>query len=172
MARLGSERGGSSLLEFTLVGIPMMFVLISTFELARGMWTYHTLASAVKTGTRYAARHGLNCSLNGNTCTVTIQQIAANIQAAAPGLFADQMTLTFTPASGSTTNCVLSTCQSDSTYAVTWPPAGSNAPGVDVSISGTYPFNSIISMFWPGTGGPTRVTSVTFGTSSKERVQF
>ena len=44
-------RTGSTLIEFTLVGIPLIFVLISTFEMARGMWNYQTLAYAVRAGT-------------------------------------------------------------------------------------------------------------------------
>ena len=35
---------GTTLLEFTLVGIPLIFLLISTVEISRGMWQYHTLA--------------------------------------------------------------------------------------------------------------------------------
>ena len=57
------RRGGSSLIEFTLVGIPLIFVLLSTFEMARGMWLYHTLAYAARQGTRYAIVHGVNCSM-------------------------------------------------------------------------------------------------------------
>ena len=38
-----SRCGGQSLVEFTLVGIPLIFVLISVFEISRGMWMYHTL---------------------------------------------------------------------------------------------------------------------------------
>jgi hypothetical protein len=30
--------GGNALIEFTLVGIPMMFVVISIFQVALGMW--------------------------------------------------------------------------------------------------------------------------------------
>ena len=45
---------GSTLLEFTLVGIPVIFVLISTIEMARGMWMYHTLCHAVKEAARFA----------------------------------------------------------------------------------------------------------------------
>src|SRR5690242_13216787 len=49
---------GQSLVEFTFVGIPMIFVLIGTFEISRGMWMYHTLAHAVRDGVRYASVHG------------------------------------------------------------------------------------------------------------------
>ena len=57
-----SKRRGNSMIEFTLVGIPLMFVLISIVELSRGMWIYHTLAHAVKEGTRYTAVRGQNSS--------------------------------------------------------------------------------------------------------------
>ena len=66
------QRGGSTVIEFTLVGIPMIFVFISTFEMARGMWIYHSLAYAVKEATRYASVHGASCTTSPNTCGVTI----------------------------------------------------------------------------------------------------
>jgi hypothetical protein len=42
---------GSAMIEFTLVGIPMIFLLISIFEISRAMWNYHTLAFAIREGT-------------------------------------------------------------------------------------------------------------------------
>jgi len=76
---LRSRCGGQSLVEFTLVGIPLIFVLVSVFEVSRGMWIYHTLAHAVRDGVRYASVHGYNCTNNNNTCTVTMNQVAAVI---------------------------------------------------------------------------------------------
>ena len=35
---------GSATIEMALVGIPIIFTLSSRFEMARGMWIYHTLA--------------------------------------------------------------------------------------------------------------------------------
>jgi hypothetical protein len=46
MESTARTRGASSL-EFALVGIPILFVLISSFEM------YHTLAYAIKEGSRY-----------------------------------------------------------------------------------------------------------------------
>jgi Flp pilus assembly protein TadG len=170
------QRGGSTLIEFTLVGIPMMFVLISIFELSRGMWTYHTLASAIKAGARYTVVHGQNCTIAPNACTVTIAQIAGRIRSAGPGLLPDQLNLTFTPATGSAISCPLggsdpSACLTNTT---TWPPTGANSPGQDVMVSGTYPFRSIISMLWPGAGHSTVGTfaATNFGAVSKEQMQF
>jgi Flp pilus assembly protein TadG len=164
-----SRQRGSSLIEFTLVGIPVIFLLLSSFEVARGMWTYHTLAAAVKRGTRYTVVHGQNCSLSGNTCTVTIAQIAAQIESAGPGLLPGQMSLTFTPATGSPVSCALSSCLSNST---TWPPSTANSPGTNVTIAGSYPFRSIASMLWPSAGRVSIFQPVTFGASSTEPVQY
>src|SRR5262249_38335847 len=99
---------GNSFLEFTLVGIPLIFILIGTFEMSRGMWSYHTLAYAVKSGVRYSVVHGQTCSRSPNACTTTISEIASKIRSAGVGLPSDLVTLTFTPAKGSATTCLLS----------------------------------------------------------------
>src|SRR5450759_1638116 len=105
-----AQTRGNSILEFTLVGIPLICVLITTFEMTRGMWSYQTLAYAVKAGVRYAVVHGQDCAEAPNACTVTISQIASTISSAGVGLPADLVTLTFTDAKGSATTCLLSDC--------------------------------------------------------------
>jgi Flp pilus assembly protein TadG len=169
--RWGSERGGTSLMEFTLVGIPMIFVLISVFELSRGMWIYQSLAAGVKAGTRYTIVHGEDCATSPNSCTVTIGQIATQIQNAGPGLMPDQLTLTFTPASGSAISESMTDALNDTT---TWPPSANNAnaAGQNVTISAVYPFSSVISMFWPGAASILPFTTVNFPAASKERIQY
>src|SRR5205814_10672176 len=84
--RRSGEHGGSSFLEFVVVGVPVIFVLFSTFEMARGMWSYHTLAYAVREGTRYASVHGADCASSPNACTVTVGQIATVVKRAVIGL--------------------------------------------------------------------------------------
>jgi len=98
------------MLEFTLIGIPMIFLVIGTIEMARGMWIYHTLAHAVKEGARYAVVHGQGCAIPPNDCRVNISQISRVIRSAGTGLPANTVTLTFTPATnanGSATVTVL-----------------------------------------------------------------
>ena len=75
------------MIEFTLVGIPMIFLLISIFEISRAMWNYHTLAFAIREATRYAAVHGSGCSTDPhNSCQATVAQVAQRIQDAGIGL--------------------------------------------------------------------------------------
>src|SRR5258708_35475032 len=120
-----TERG-QSMLEFTLVGVGIMFVLISIFEASRGMWNYHTLAYAMREGTRYAVVHGANCSTDPlNSCQVTVGQIAQKIRDAGIGLDSSQFNVTFT-SSGTTISCTLDTCLTDATP---WPVPPDNIPG-------------------------------------------
>ena len=172
MRRQQRRRRGNSLLEFTLVGIPLIFILIATFEMARGMWNYHTLAHAVKSGARYTSVHGQNCSIAPNSCTVSISQIASKIQNTGVGLPADLVTLTFTTASGSTTTCLLTDCVTN--YGTSaWPPPSSNAPGQDVRISGRVEFRSTMLMFWPGAGAATRTAPViNLSADAREAIQY
>lgn len=165
--------GGNALIEFTLVGIPLIFVLISIFQISLGMWLYHTLAFAVGEGTRYTIVHGINCSQNGNTYCVTVSNIGAVINDAARGLDPNQMTVTLTPSQGSPTTDTLANLMTGSTYSTTsWPPSGSNAVGQTVTISVLYPFNSVVSMFWPGTKASGPLGRIYMPATSTDLIQF
>ena len=161
------KRRGSSTIEFTLVGIPMIFVLVSTFESARGMWMYHTLAYGVKEGTRYASVHGKACATAPNNCSVTVAQVAQRISNSAAGLLPGQLTLTFTSLSG-TFSCTVTNCLANNSL---WPPDPGNALGSDIQISGVYPFQSGLAMLWPGAGPGVNFTVANFPASSKETMQ-
>ena len=169
-----NERG-STLLEFTLVGIPLLFLLISTVEMARGMWIYHTLAYAIREGTRFVAVKGQGCATTPNSCAVTVGRIAQEIRNNGVGLDPSVMTdVTFTAMSGRTVTCgTLQDCMSNTTQ---WPsdagtPDPGAAQGAEIEITAVYPFRSAIAMLWPGAG------RIQFGTfyfpaSSREAIQF
>lgn len=164
------RRRGSVTVEFTLVGIPLMFALISTVEMSRGMWIYHTETYAVSQAVRYVVVHGEECSQNGNTCTATVGDIASTIASSGVGLVPSLWNVTLVSASGNhNTICnPLNTCFGNSTV---WPPSPDNALGANVAISATYPFTSALSMFFPGS------EPVSFGTFnlpaySKQTIQF
>jgi TadE-like protein len=161
---------GSALVEFTLVGIPMIFVLISTFEVSRAMWNYHTLAHAIREGTRYAVVHGSGCTSDPlNSCEATIGQVAQRIQDAGIGLDPSQLRLTFT-SSGHAIPCNLSNCLGNSTL---WPESPQNAPGSVITIRGSLPFQSALAMFWPGaSGGGTNFPTFNLTAGSSDIIQF
>jgi hypothetical protein len=167
-------RRGTALVEMTMVGIPIMFTLLSIFEISRGMWLYETMAYACKAGIRYAATHGENCrSLDNivNSCDQTANQIITNaIGPAAVGVIPAVTTVTFLSADGTSINCQLDGsgtggCGSD------WPPASANAVGQTIQISMKTPFQSAIAMFWPGSS-PVSVAATQFTASSQDIIQF
>ena len=169
MTRRRRNRRGSTILEFVLVGIPLIFIIISIVEVSRGMWTYQTLAYAVREGTRYAAMHGKDCA-SPNTCQVTIGQITSVIESAGVGLDPNAVTLTFTPASGTASTDTMANQAASST---TWPPSTANADGQTVKISAVYPFRTFLAVFWVGDGHAVSDSGTFYlPASSTELIQF
>jgi len=103
-----------------------------------------------------------------NSCAITVGQITNRIRSAGAGLEAQKVTLTLTSAAGNIV-CRLDNCV---TRTDIWPPAGANALGRNIQISGVYTFESMISMFWPGAGSPTSFAAVNLPAASREQIQF
>jgi len=187
MRRNSAKRGmrGQSLVEFTFVGIPMIFVLVSVFEISRGMWNYHTLAYAAKSGVRFAVVHGQNCDplLHPapalNSCLSTVANIAQVIQDAGVGLDIEETTVGFNTlypdgtVKPGTITCKLrgasGGCQANSAQ---WPPNdGSNQKGSLIRIDVTTVFRSAIAMLWPGSR-PVSFAVTNLAASSSDSMQF
>jgi Flp pilus assembly protein TadG len=167
--RRKNGRKGSTILEFVLVGIPIIFIFICIFEMSRGMWNYHSIAFGVREGSRYAAMHGVDCA-SPHTCQVSIGTITGVIRSNAPGIDPATVTLTFTPSSGTATSGTMSSLASSTT---TFPPTGANAQGQNVKISANYAFQSILAVFWVGAGrGANYSGTFNLYTSSSEPIQF
>lgn len=180
------QQHGATLLEFTLVGIPLIFILISIFEIARGMWVYTTLAHAIKEANRYVIVHGNNCGNVPNSCWqfARIRNAATVIRDAGAGLIPTELqNIQFISSTRIVTCPTLQACIDSGGLGDTFfPSAGPISPGVTKDVGGQtgalvevraqYPFRSAISMFWPGAG-----PGITFGTfllpaSSRERIQY
>jgi len=181
---------GSSTIEMALVGIPIIFTLISIFEMSRGMWIYNTLAYSVKVGVRLASVHGQNCINNPpgvtNNCPIYISDIANAIRLAAVGLDPATTLLTFNANDGDITYCYLG---SSSTTTVTtplgsgvgclsltttlWPPAANseNQVGKQIRIDIKTRFRSALAMVFPGASS-VRFAEADLGASSQDIVQF
>jgi len=160
--RAPDGRKGTALIEFTLVAIPIIFILFSITEIARGMWDYHSLAQAVKGAARSVATRGAGCA--GQGCATTVGQIATTISNYAIGMPASAINVTLTSDAGSVTCNPLSSCTGSGT---TWPPAGGNSVGSDIIISASYNFTSMLMMFVPGTHGM-QFSGVTFTAKSRQ----
>ena len=144
------RRKGSVTVEFAMVGIPLIFALISTVEMARGMWIYQTQAYAVNAGARYVVVHGVDC--------------------AGVGLVPSQWTVTLYSASGTNnqTCSPLSSCFGNGTA---WPPSPDNQVGNGIAITGSYPFSSALAMFFPGTA-PTHFGTYALPAYSQQLILF
>ncbi len=177
--------GQAKIAEHSTV-VPLVFMMFSIFDLARGMWIYQTLAHAIKEGARYASLHGNGCVSTGNptwpanNCPVTVAQIAQQIQNSGVGLDQVDLTLRFATSTGRTIPASgMSTLQTMLGQTSTCFPAGAScgntdpggATGESVTITANYPFRSFITMFWPGSQGITFGTFI-LGGGAQARVEF
>ena len=186
---------GATTIEMTLVGIPLIFILISIFEISRGMWMYNTAATAVREGLRFASVHGFNCVHNApsvpNTCDVTANDVVKVIRlgvgnnltnslnygptgAGAAGLVPSTTIVTFTSKTV-TFQCPLDgTSGGEVRCGQTWPPsapAGENDVKNTIGISIKTPFRSALAFFWPGSR-PLNFATTNLSASSSDTVQF
>ncbi len=160
-----SRQRGNSAVELAIVFVPLMFLMLSTFELGRGMWMYHTLTSSLKSGLRFAVVHGADCIEVSEACRASLGDVAQVISQAGIGLSRDDLQLTF--AAGATTvDCgTLSQCAGRGSQ---WPPDSENTAGLPITISGVYSFRSVLSGFWPGQNNGV----ITFVGRATEAMQF
>lgn len=194
------QQRGATTIEMTFVGIPLIFILISIFEISRGMWMYNTASTAVREGLRFASVHGLNCVRNPpsvpNSCDVKANDIVTVIRmglgnaildsqgnsrdygptgAGGAGLVPSTTIVTFTSKTV-TFNCPLDgTSGGEARCAQTWPPTtplGENLVKNTISISIRTPFRSALAMFWPGAGRGMQFGTTNLWASSSDTVQF
>lgn len=169
--RVRGERG-QSVIEFTLVGIPVIFVLISTFEMARGMWTYDTLAHCVREGVRYASVRGYLYS-DSTERTPTLAEAARRVRETGVGLDPTLLQLTWTAGTGASAvsySCSLAECLQETSRQ--WPPPGLNMPWTVIGLRAEYPFRSAIAMFWPGAGSVNVFPAFRLPASASEEIHF
>jgi Flp pilus assembly protein TadG len=159
---------GSATLEAGLLGVAIIFLMLSAFEGSIIMWQYHTMAEAVQVSARYAAAHGLGCTQNGNTCSITVGQIASYIQSTGVGLDPAKLNVTLVSTNSTVTCSPLNTCTSNGTV---FPPSGDNSPGADVKVTATYLMSNPLVMFSPGAGA-SKIGKVTLGATSTQRILF
>lgn len=144
------KQTGSALVEFTLTGIPLLFIWISIVQMSLGMWNYHTLQYAIKQAGSYVSMHGSATGYcKSNNCRV---EDAANIMATyAVGMQASNITMTFTPVAsdhstkGTATTCALNSCETNTTAFPNGNP--------EFEIGAEYQFKNGLGMVSPGSGG-------------------
>ena len=156
------------MIEFTIIGLPLIFLTISIIECALAMWQYHTLEYCVTTTARYVITHGRTCSQNGNNCTVTLGDVASLMKNQAIALDATKLDVALYTQSGTTTCYPLSTCLSNTSQ---FPSAVDNGVNLDVKIVASYPVANPFPFFWPGSSA-TSGRTFRLGATSRQRIVF
>jgi Flp pilus assembly protein TadG len=172
MNRLNRKEKGNTIIEFTVAGIPLIFLLFTTLQLSIAVWNYFTLDHAVNVAARYAALHGATCSSGGNTCTVTLGQVATQLANAATGVPSGKINATFTTNSGAATPCnPLSSCLTSST---TWPPSSNNdnQVGANVTVKAQFQMSMALAMFWFRDGMTNDDGKFTFPATSIQQILY
>ncbi len=141
------RRRGAAILEFTLAGIPLMFVWISIVQMGIGMWHYDTIQYAVKQAGGFIATHGGQYVASGNSPAM-IKDAASVLSYWAIGIPRSQMNVTFTSGNQSH-SCRLDNCLTDAT---TWPPTIASAPSTVITVRADYIWHNALAMVAPGPG--------------------
>jgi len=188
------------MIEMTLVGIPLLFVMISIFEMSRLMWVYHTMSHSVREVTRFASLHGQDCAAAalGNNCagggtppdnvTGALNTVGALVQVleyTGVGIDAAKANLNFYSGpglfnAGSSSPQALglvpvAPCTPISVCAGSaqqFPSTQDSVVGLAICVMVTYQVNTALSMFWPGAGSGTVFGPITLGANSQDFMQF
>lgn len=170
--RRRATQRGSAIVEFTLVGIGLVFVLISIFEMARGMWVYHTLAHVSKEATRFLIVRGSECQdKSGCVASAQLGAFATKLREEGVGLdptnFSVQVFRDGTQVVGSGGGFVtVSTLVNSTTL---WDSVAKK--GAFVTVTVRYQFRSALAMFWTGQG-PITFGVFNLGASSQDTIQY
>lgn len=159
------SRRGSTMVEFVMVAIPLLFVVISLLWMCIGMWQYHTVSEAVNSAARSASVHGAGCA--GQTCATTVASTAELLAAMAIGIPPGQLNVTLT-STASTVSCnPLTSCYSNS---AAWPSlSGNTALTTEITIAATYQFSGGLALMGYGTQ---HVGVITLGANATEPVEY
>jgi Flp pilus assembly protein TadG len=118
---------GSALVEFALVSTATLTLMLGIVDFGRALYTYHLVANAARSGTRYAMVRGSTCTVSG--CPATTDTIQTYVRGLAPGIDPNSLAVT-----------------------TTWTSAGgcsdpaNQGPGCIVAVQTSYPFRFIIPL--------------------------
>lgn len=163
-----NRRRGSLMLEFALVGIPTMFLTVSSIQLSMAMWQYHTLEECAATGARYVITHGTDCS---GSCGVTVGNIITKIVSSGVGLDASKLSVTLVSNSSSPNGTTYSPASNYLSNSTAFPPSADGAVGDDITVTLKYTVASPLSMFFPG-AAKVSSTSYALGATSRQRIVY
>jgi hypothetical protein len=146
----------------------MLCITTSILCMAVDAWQLWSLSYATDSTARYISMHGATCARNGNSCTITTQQVATYFEKQAMALNSGSVNVTLADGSGTTSCSPVSTCASGSAQ---FPASSANSVGSDITVQATYQLTNPILMFW-GSSNNVTGSGYTVGAKSRVRIQF
>lgn len=157
------------MLEFALVGIPTLFLTVSTVEVSMTMWQYHTLEECATVGARYVITHGADCA---SSCTVNVGNVISKITATGVGLDPTKLSVTLVSASTSPTGTTYNPASSYTSTATQFPPTADATVGDDITVIVSYTEDNPFMMLWTGDKVANGGSSYTLAAKSRQRIVY
>jgi Flp pilus assembly protein TadG len=156
------------MLEFALVGIPTIFLTVSSIGTAMAMWQYHTLEECAAAGAREVITHGADCA---GSCSVNVGNVITKVVTTGVGLDPSKLTVKLVSASTSPTGTTYSPASSYLSNSTQFPPAADATVGDDITVTVTYQVTNPFVMYWPGAGSEMG-RNYTLGATSRQRILY
>jgi len=161
------SRRGNTLIEFTLVGIPLMLISTTVMVAGISMWEFYNLAYGTQTTARYVAMHGRSCVQDGTSCALSVGNVASFFASHTLALDPSQTNVTLKSATATITCNPVSSCNSNTNQ---FPNANDNGLNFDVTVTAFYTITNPGRMLLPAAAaGP--ATFNLFATS-RQRIVY
>lgn len=95
---MSARERGNALVEFAIVSTASLTLMLGIVDFGRALYTYHLVANAARSGTRYAMVRGSTCTVSG--CPATGDAIQTYVRGLAPGIDPNLLQVSTTWSSG------------------------------------------------------------------------
>lgn len=81
---MSTRERGSTLVEFAIVSTALLTLMFGVMDFGRALYTYHLVADAARSGSRFAMVRGSACTVTG--CPTTGDAVQTYVRGLAPGV--------------------------------------------------------------------------------------
>lgn len=174
--RSGGDEQGQALYEFAIAGVLLFTILFGIIEFSRFLYTYHFLSEVSREATRYAAVRGSTFTSECTAyapgpgffdCYVQAGDVKSYVIKQTPSGISSAWTTSTTCPPSSVTSPTVSTCWPGATPdgTTTACTKTTNAPGCNVEVVVSYPYNFMIPFL------PTGLSTWTISSTSEQVIQ-
>jgi len=137
---------GAVILEFALVGVPLILFATGVIVLGLDMWEYYTLAYGTQSTARYVAMHGRSCIQGDSSCLLSVGAVATFFSGRAMALDPTKTSLVLTSATSTISCYPVTSCTSNTTQ---FPSSTDNGVNFDVTVSAYYTMTNPVALIVP-----------------------